>query len=90
MISACDYKLRVRLAGGKKLKSLDHEFESFVGTPFSEGKNAMFRITPSREIRQFRPPGEYSVRPQMDVVATIFIIQDFAIAGHEHRHGIRE
>lgn len=63
------------------LEGVDHELEALIGPPFSKCENS--RSAAHRKIRKFRAPGENSVRAQMDVVATIFIVQNLAISGHQ-------
>ena len=48
----------------------------------------MNRIPTAREIGEFRPACQNAVRPQVNVVPSVFVIQNFAIARHQHRNGI--
>ncbi len=48
----------------------------------------MNRIPTAREIGEFRPACQNAVRPQVNVVPSVFVIQNFAIAGHQHGNGI--
>jgi hypothetical protein len=50
----------------------------------------MFRGSAAGEIRKFRAAGEDAMGAQVDIVAAIFVVQDFAITGHQHGDGIRE
>jgi hypothetical protein len=50
----------------------------------------MFRGSTAGEIRKFRAAGEDAMGAQVDIVAAIFVVQDLAITGHQHRDGIRE
>jgi hypothetical protein len=50
----------------------------------------MLRIAAPREIRVFGSSRENAVRPDVDVVAAIFIMQDPAITRHEHGNRIRQ
>ena len=73
-----------------RLKCIDHELEPFVSSPFTEGQNAMLGIAAPRKIRAFRFSGQDSMGTKMHVVMTIFFVEDLTIAGHEHRHRIRQ
>ena len=90
MISACDDQLHIGQLLGDQVESLDHQFESFVGAPFSKSENAMDRISAPCEIGEFRPARQNAMRAQMNVVPSVFVIQDFAITGHQNRDGIGE
>jgi hypothetical protein len=72
------------------LESLDHKFKPLVRSPFSEGQDAMLRITAAREIRVFRSGRQDAVRTQVNITATVFFVQDLAISGHQHGHRIRQ
>jgi hypothetical protein len=48
----------------------------------------MLRIAAPRKIGELWPSGENAMRPNMYVVSTVFLKQEFAIAGHEHRNRI--
>ena len=90
MIPACDDQLHIGQLLRDQVERLDHEFKSFVGSPFSEGQNPMNRIPTAREIREFRPARQNAMRAQVDVVASVLVIQNFAIARHQNRDRIGE
>ncbi len=48
----------------------------------------MNRIPTAREIGEFGPACQNAVRAQVNVVSSVFVIQNFAIAGHQHGNGI--
>jgi hypothetical protein len=50
----------------------------------------MNRVPAACEIRKFRPACQNAVRAQVNVVASVFIIENFSIAGHQNGHGIRK
>jgi len=83
MIAAGNHEPGFRYFFSQAIESLNHELKSFIGSPFPECENPMYRSTAHREIRKFRTPGENSMRAQMDVVATIFIVQNLAISRHQ-------
>src|SRR5256885_1312308 len=90
MVSTCDYKSRLGNFLGNQIKSLDHEFKTLVGTPFSKRQNAMDGSASPREIGEFGAARKNAMRPQVNVVSPILVVQDFAVTGHEHRDGVRE
>jgi len=85
MITTCDYESSLGHLGCKEVERLDHEFEALVSSPLAKGQDAMRRRAPTREVRKLWPPGQQSVSSQVDIVATIFVVQNFAISGHQHR-----
>jgi hypothetical protein len=90
MISAGNDESRIGQPRRDQIKCLDHEFETFVSSPFTKRQDAMDRRSPSREVGKLRTPRENAVRPQMNIVSPILIIQDLSIAGHKHRYRIRQ
>jgi hypothetical protein len=72
------------------LEGLDHKFKPLIRSPFSEGQDAMLRITAAREIGVFRSGRQDAVRTQVNIIAAVFFVQDLAISGHQHRHRIRQ
>lgn len=72
------------------IEGLDHKLEPFVGPPFTERQNAVDRSTTPREVGKLGPAREDAVGPQVDVVPSVLIVQDLAIAGHEHRDRVRK
>jgi hypothetical protein len=69
---------------GENVESLNHELQALVGSPFTEGKDAMFGIAAAGKIRVFGTRGENAVGAEMNVVASIFFVKDLAVSGHEH------
>jgi hypothetical protein len=88
MISARDDQCCFGHLLSHQIEGLNHQFEALVGAPFPECKNAVNRITASREIREFRPSGQNAMRPQMHIVAAILVIQNLSIAWHQHRNRV--
>jgi len=84
MIPTGNHKRCFRYFFGETIKGIDHEFEALVGSPLSECENSMYRGTAHREIRKFRTPGENSVRAQMNVIATIFVVENLAVSRHQN------
>jgi hypothetical protein len=62
MVTSTNDQLRIRQSRGHNLERLDHQFEPFVGSPFSERQNAVFRITAPGKVRIFRPARQDSMR----------------------------
>ncbi|MGA8273571.1 MAG: hypothetical protein WB919_18555 [Candidatus Sulfotelmatobacter sp.] len=50
----------------------------------------MLRIAAEFEAGKFGLPREDAVGAEMNVIATVFFVQDLAIAGHQHRDGVGE
>jgi hypothetical protein len=88
MISARDDQCCFGHLLSHQIEGLNHQFEALVGAPFPECKNAVNRITASREIRKFRPSGQNAMRPQVNIVAAILVIQNLSIAWHQHRNRV--
>jgi hypothetical protein len=86
MVASGDHQPRMGQGFRDQMKSLDHEFEPFVSSPFAEGEDAVFGITPSRKVGIFRPPRKYPVRTKMYILASIFFVENFPVARHQHRH----
>jgi hypothetical protein len=90
MVSTAHNQLRVGHGIVDNLESLDHQLQSLIRSPLSESQNAVLRIAAPRKVGIFRPAGEHAMRAKMNIVASIFVLQNLAIARHEHRHGIRQ
>jgi hypothetical protein len=88
MISAGNHEFGVRHLLGDQIERLDHEFKALVSAPLAKGKNAVGGSAPSREIGEFRSARKNAMGAQVDVIASIFVIQNLAVSGHEHRNGI--
>jgi len=84
MISSSDYEFGLRHFFSQEIESLYHQLEAFISSPLSESQDAVNRISPSREIGEFRPSRQNSVRPQMNVVASVLIVQNLPVAWHKH------
>ena len=85
MVAASNYQLGVRNFCRNVFERLHHQLEALVSSPLAERENAVLRITAAREVRELRAVGEDAVRAQMNVVAAVLVVQDLAIAGHQHR-----
>jgi hypothetical protein len=68
----------------QRIKSLDHKFQTLVRSPLSKSQNPVGRSSTTREVGEFRTPGQQSVRTEMDVVPAVLIIENLAIAGHKY------
>lgn len=89
MVSSGNHEPRVRELGGNKVESLDHELEALVRSPFSKRENALDR-TAAREIGRLGAARQNAMGTQVNVIAAVFIVQNFAIARHQHRNRIRQ
>jgi hypothetical protein len=88
MISAGDHQPGVWQNVGHSLECIDHEFEALVGSPLAKCEDAVLRISAAGKIRVFRSARQNTMRPNVNIVAAIFLGEDPAVAGHEHRHRI--
>jgi hypothetical protein len=50
----------------------------------------VFRIAAAGKVRVFGPAGENSVGPNMHIFATIFFVENLAVARHQNRYRIRQ
>jgi hypothetical protein len=66
----------------EQIKSLDHEFQALVRSPFSKSQNPEGRSSTTREVREFGTPSQQSMGTEMDVVPAVLVIQNLAVAGH--------
>jgi hypothetical protein len=71
-----------------RFECLEHQFEPLVGSPLTERKYAMRGIAAAGEIRVLGSAREDAVRPDMHVLAAIFLMENLAITGHEDRNGM--
>lgn len=90
MIPARHDELRVGQTVGQQIEGFHHQLEPLVGSPLAEGENALLRISTPGKIGELRPARENPVRAQMHIVPAIFVIQNLAVAGHQHRDGVRQ
>ena len=88
MVAAGNYQPGIGQLRRHDLERVDHEFEALVGSPLAECENAMFGIAAARKVGRFGPGSQNAVRPDVNVVAAIFFVQNFAVSGHEHRNRI--
>ena len=86
MIAAGNDQLHLGHSFGKNVERLNHQFQPFVCPPFSERQDAVNRISAPFELRKFRTPGQDAMGPQVNIVATIFIVENFPVARHEDRN----
>jgi hypothetical protein len=90
MISPANHKLRVWKNTGNDAKSLDHQLQPLVGAPFAKRQYAVLRIAAPGKIRILRSLREYAVRTKVNVIAPIFLVQNFPVSRHEHGNRIRK
>lgn len=84
MVSAGNHQRRVRHALGDPIEGLDHELQTFICAPFSESQDTVDRSASPGEIRELGPARKDAVRAKVDVVSSIFVLQNLAIARHQH------
>ena len=75
---------------GYDLESLEHQFESFVGSPFSKSQNSVIRGAATRKIGKLWTTCQDPMSTHMDVVPSVLVIQDLPIGGHQDGNGVRE
>ena len=75
---------------GQQIERLDHQLQTLIRSPLAEGKNTVPRIATAGEVRKLRSAREDAVRPQMDIIPPVFIVQNFSIARHQDGYGIRQ
>jgi len=90
MVSAGNHEFRLWRFRSDQIKSLNHELETFVRSPFAESQNAVDGSSTPRKIGEFGAAREYAMGAQVDVVSPILVVQDLPITGHEHGDGIRK
>ena len=90
MISSGYHKLGFRQPLSYLLERFDHELETFIGSPLAECQNPVDRVSTSGKIGELGPASKNAMGAQVDVVAAVLVVQDLAIAGHQHRDRIRE
>jgi hypothetical protein len=88
MISSGDHQLGLRQAARNLVERLNHEFQTLVGSPLSEGQDPMDRVSASRKIGELRPARKNPVGSQVNIIAAVLVVQDLAIARHQDGHGI--
>ncbi len=84
MVTAGNHELNLGQLCRDQLEGLNHEFEPLVGSPLPECQNAVSGSTAPREIGEFGPAREDTVRTQMHIIPPILVVQDLAITGHQH------
>ena len=90
MIASGDDQLCVRQSGHYELECLNHEFKAFIGSPFAESQDAVFRIAAACKIRIFRSSRQNAVRTDVNIVVAILFVEDLPVPGHEHRYRVRQ
>ncbi len=90
MIATGNDQLRVRQTTLQGFEGCDHELQALVRSPFTECKNAVLGIASAGKVGEFGPSSQSAVGTHVDIVAAVFVEQNFAIPGHEHRDGIRK
>ncbi len=90
MVSSGNHQLGFGHLGSNSIERLDHELETFIGSPFPESENTVDGISTTGEVGELRPASENTMCPQVNVVPAVFVVQYLAIAGHEDRNRIRE
>jgi len=90
MITSRNDQFRLRQLRREQLKRFYHEFEAFVRAPFTECQDALRWGSTTGVVRELGSPGKQTVRPKVNIVPPVLIIQDLAISRHENRDGVGE
>jgi hypothetical protein len=90
MITSANNQFGIGQACVHQLERLNHEFEPFVGSPLAEREDAVLRIASPGKIRIFRPSRQNAVRSNVNIVATILLVQNPAIPWHQNGNRIRQ
>lgn len=88
MVAARHDELCVRHPICQQIERFHHQFETFISSPLAESEDVVGWIAAPGKIRKLRPPRQNSVRAQVHIIASIFVIQDFAISRHQHGYRV--
>jgi hypothetical protein len=88
MVSPGDDQLGVGHGILHKLECFNHQFQSLVSSPLAERQDTVLGIATAGKIRIFGTAREHSMGAHMHIIATILLMQDFPISGHENRNRI--
>jgi hypothetical protein len=69
---------------------LDHQFESLVGSPFSEGENAVVGIAAPRKIWILGTLRKNSMGAHVHILPAIFLSQNLPVSRHQDRNRVRQ
>src|SRR5690242_7757818 len=89
MITSGDDELGIGHARRDDFKSIDQLLQPLVGPPFAESENALRRVVAAGKIGILRRAREDTVRPNVNVLATILLAQRAAVSWHEYGNRIR-
>lgn len=90
MIAAGNDQPCVRQGFGDDVERLDHEFQPFICSPFTESQDAMLRIAAPGKIRILWSARQHPVGAHMNILAAVFVVKNLAIARHQNRNRIRQ
>jgi len=90
MVPSANHEPGIRQNIRHVFKRFDHQLQPLVGSPLAEGENTMFRIAAPVKAGEFGLSREYAVGAKMNVIATVFFMQDLPISRHQHGNGIGE
>jgi hypothetical protein len=82
MVPSGDYQFGIGRGGAHDLEGFNHELKPFVSSPLAESENAMLGIAAAGKIGIFGPARQNAVRPDVNIIVAILLVQDFAVAGH--------
>src|ERR1700722_6413179 len=89
MIGAGNYEPGIRHFLENKRKRLHKRFKALVGSPVSDGQNALVRIAAFRKLWRRRNTGKCSVGSREHIPRGVFLSQGAVIPGEQDRDRIR-
>lgn len=90
MVSATHHQPGIRQSMGNIAEGFGHQLQALVSSPLAEGEDAMFGIAAAGHVGKLGLAGKNAVRPQMDVIASVFFVENLPVSRHEDGNGIRQ
>ncbi len=90
MVTAGNHEFDLGQLRRDQLEGHNHELKPLIGSPLPECQNAVSGSTPPREVREFGPARKDAVRTQMHIIPPVLVVEDLAIAGHQHGDRVRK
>jgi hypothetical protein len=84
MISAPNHQSGFRHPLREDIECFNHQLQPLIGAPLSKSENAVLWVATAREVGKLWAPGQDSVRPKVDIIASVFVVEDFSIPRHEN------
>ena len=84
MIAARDDQFGRRRIRQDGLESAYQQIQPLIGSPFAEGKNAVYRIAPPAKVRRFRTTAENAMMANVYDTSAILFAQGTVVGGQEN------